>query len=68
MVSLGEKASSPPAPTVIVWVAAEAEPVVVDGVTALEEELASVEPYAAKVKGRAPRRKVALLKCMVEYY
>lgn len=69
LVSLGENVSCPPAPTRIVWVGSEGEVVVVlDEVTPLDAELASAAPYAAKVKGRAPRRKVILLNCIVNYY
>lgn len=65
-VSFGEKVSWPPAPTRMVWVGSEGEVlVVVDALTALEG-LASAAPYAARVKGNAPRSKTALLKCIVK--
>lgn len=66
-VSFGEKASLPPTPTRMVCVGSEGEVLVVlDGVVELDE-LASAAPYAAKVKGSAPRRKVALLKYIMKY-
>jgi len=61
VVTFGEKVRSPLAlPTRIVWVGSEGEVLVVEEATV---ELEAV--VAARVKGRAARRKLVVLKCIV---